>query len=95
MVTALPIVIVTYAALFLLGGLMIMTCAAGSETGISDHQMAFRVIVLVPVCIVLLCLVAAMLGCEAFLWMEAKYAQVGDVEESGDLPFSVEKTAQN
>ncbi|CAE6366446.1 unnamed protein product [Rhizoctonia solani] len=92
-VTALPVAMVTYAALFLLGGLIVMTCAAGNGAGISERQVAFRAIVLFPVCIMMLCLVVAVVGCEVFIWMESKYAQPGDVEGSGGLPCSVEKGA--
>ncbi|CAE6445755.1 unnamed protein product [Rhizoctonia solani] len=93
-VTALPAALVTYAALFLLGGLVVMTGAAPNENGIAEHKVAFQAIAIVPVCTVLVCVLVAVIGCEVFIWMEARHTQAGDTEEPEGLPFSVEKESE-
>ncbi|KAH7344077.1 hypothetical protein B0J17DRAFT_714217 [Rhizoctonia solani] len=93
-VTALPAALVTYAALFLLGGLVVMTGAAANENNITEHKVAFQAITIVPVCSVLVCIAVAVIGCEVFIWMEAKHAQAGNVEEPEGLFLSVEKEAE-
>ncbi|KDN35695.1 hypothetical protein RSAG8_11374, partial [Rhizoctonia solani AG-8 WAC10335] len=90
-VTALPTVLATYAALFLLGGLLVMTGAAASENSIAEHKVAFQAIVLLPACTMMACLVVAVIGCEVFFRMGARLVHTDDAEEPERLPLSVEK----
>ncbi|CAE6477189.1 unnamed protein product [Rhizoctonia solani] len=90
-VTALPAALATYAASFLLAGLVVMISTIAGENSVAERKLAFRTIVLLPVCTMMACLVVAVIGCEVFLWMEAKHAQPGDAEDPEELPFSVEK----
>ncbi|KAF8603468.1 hypothetical protein BDV93DRAFT_606750 [Ceratobasidium sp. AG-I] len=71
-VTALPTAITTYSSFFLLAGLLAMTIAADSGSSIRAHMGAYQAIVLVPVCVMLLCLIVTILGCEAFGWIETR-----------------------
>ncbi|KAG9079407.1 hypothetical protein FRC06_007751, partial [Ceratobasidium sp. 370] len=79
-VTALPTAITTYSSLFLLAGLLAMTIAAGEGGSIREHMKAFKAVVLVPVCIMLLCLLATVAGCEFFAWKEGSAKQNKDLE---------------
>ncbi|KAG8682059.1 hypothetical protein FRC08_015208 [Ceratobasidium sp. 394] len=83
-VTALPTAITTYSSLFLLAGLLAMTIAAGEGSSIQQHMRAFKAVVLVPVCAMLLCLVVTVAGCEFFAWQEGSAKQDKDVE-MGDI----------
>ncbi|KAG8724677.1 hypothetical protein FRC09_015821 [Ceratobasidium sp. 395] len=83
-VTALPTAITTYSSLFLLAGLLAMTIAADEGTNIQQHMAAFKAIVLVPVCLMLLCLAITVAGCEIFTWKEGVAKQTLDVE-MGDI----------
>lgn len=102
-VTALPTAIATYSSIFLLAGLLAMTIAADDDSNIKDHIGAYQAIVLAPVCLILLCLVITVVGCEIFAWIEARAKEkrkremtMGEVEEpsrmftSERLPSSVE-----
>ncbi|KAG8720451.1 hypothetical protein FRC09_009552 [Ceratobasidium sp. 395] len=82
-VTALPTAITTYSSLFLLAGLLAMTIAAGEGSSIQQHMMAFKVIVLVPVCLMLLCLVCTVVGCEFFAAKEGTEKSKNKDQEQG------------
>ncbi|QRV72358.1 hypothetical protein RhiJN_00372 [Ceratobasidium sp. AG-Ba] len=93
-VTALPTAITTYSSVFLLAGLLAMTIAAGNGSTVQQHMTAFKVVVLVPVCLMLLCLVFTIGGCEFFAWKEgnAKLNRELEVEKglgADELPVTM------
>ena len=97
-VTALPTAITTYSSFFLLAGLLAMTIAADSGSPIREHMGAYQAIVLVPVCVMLVCLVFTILGCEAFGWLEtrakARRTVAAGVEEGSRVASGVALGAQ-
>jgi predicted membrane protein len=85
-VTALPTAITTYSSLFLLAGLLAMTIAADQGSNIQQHMTAFKAIVLVPVCSMLLCLVFTVAGCEVFAAKEIAAKLVKAEKDDGTEP---------
>jgi len=83
-VTALPTAITTYSSFFLLAGLLAMTIAADSRSSIKNHMGAFQAIVLVPVCVMLLCLALTIIGCEVFAWIEARAREKRESKKDGE-----------
>jgi hypothetical protein len=71
-VVSLPTTITTYSSLFLLVGLLSMIIVKGRGESIEEHEVAFNVIVLVPVCLMLVCVLVAVIGGEVVAREEAK-----------------------
>ncbi|KAJ1308360.1 hypothetical protein OPQ81_004069 [Rhizoctonia solani] len=71
-VTAFPTAIATYSFLFLLIGLSAMVVTVGKQADINDHLFGFQVMVLVPLCGTFMCIIGAIVGCEAFSWLESR-----------------------
>ncbi|QRV87257.1 hypothetical protein RhiJN_15275 [Ceratobasidium sp. AG-Ba] len=82
-ITALPTAITTYSSIFLLIGLLAMTIAADEESDVQHHMAAFKIIVLVPVCLMLLCLICTVTGCEYFAWKERE-ARLAKLQQRND-----------
>lgn len=75
-----------------------MTIAADSGSSIKAHMGAYQAIVLVPVCVMLLCLIVTILGCEAFGWIETRAKEkrtvAAGIEEGSRVASGVALGAQ-
>ncbi|KAF8592870.1 hypothetical protein BDV93DRAFT_530084 [Ceratobasidium sp. AG-I] len=74
-VTSLPTAITTYASLFLLTGLISMTIVKGRGSSVEEQEVAYTLVVLVPIFVMLVCCAGTVVGCEIVGWMEDKSMQ--------------------
>ncbi|QRW01404.1 transmembrane protein [Ceratobasidium sp. AG-Ba] len=82
-IIALPIVLTTYSAFFLLSGLISMSIIQGTNESVQSHIPAYKVTVLIPVSIALAAILGAIALCEASVSNRSQ-------NQSGERTFGIQ-----